>query len=66
MTDFNPWRPMTDEENATVLKYLKDLAEDRCPRCGSAVLTMKQIGRCVYGEPCGHRLYQGKVPPGKR
>jgi len=32
-----------------------------CRHCGSEVLNERQVGRCVYAEPCGHRLYQGKA-----
>ena len=34
-----------------------------CPDCKRPV-KMRQVGRCVYGD-CGHRLYQGRLPPGK-
>jgi hypothetical protein len=29
------------------------------------VLHERQIGRCAYAEPCGHRLFQGQAR-GKR
>ena len=28
--------------------------------------TWKQVGRCVYCDDCGVRLYQGKLPPDRR
>lgn len=36
-----------------------------CRHCGAEILNEKQVGRCVYAEPCGHRLYQGRAR-GKR
>lgn len=35
-----------------------------CPHCGTRIDKMRQVGRCVYGDPCGCRLYQGKIPKG--
>jgi len=37
---------------------LAEMAAGRCPHCGAA-MTKRQIGRSVYADPCGHRLYQG-------
>ena len=31
-----------------------------CTTCEQP-MTQKQVGRCVYAEPCGHRLFQGRV-----
>lgn len=43
-------------------KYLENIANDICPHCNTPIKEKKQIGRCVYGYPCGHRLYQGSLP----
>jgi len=40
--------------------YSRDLAEGRCPICHQPA-KKRQVGRCVYGDPCGHRMYQGKA-----
>lgn len=41
--------------------YLQKLFVDRaCPRC-ARVYEGKQVGRCVYCEHCGMRLYQGTL-----
>jgi hypothetical protein len=50
------------ELDASVAKYLADLANDICPVCETPVAKKHQVGRCVYAEPCGHRLYQGQLP----
>ena len=50
---------------AFVTKFATDLESDICPHCGQKIEHWKQIGRCVYAEPCGDRLYQGQVPKGK-
>lgn len=39
-------------------KLMEDLAKGLCPTCQQKVVTQKQVGRCVYAEPCGHRLGQ--------
>jgi hypothetical protein len=31
-----------------------------CPTCGQPI-TLRQIGRCVYDEPCGHHRAQGDL-----
>lgn len=43
-------------------RYLENIANDICPHCSKPIQEKKQIGRCVYGYPCGHRLYQGTLP----
>lgn len=32
-----------------------------CPHCGKHVISMRKVGRCVYGS-CGCRLWQGNIP----
>lgn len=44
-----------------VSKWLKNFAAGMCPHCGRKIEQKKQVGRCVYAEPCGCRLYQGKL-----
>lgn len=36
-------------------------ATDICPHCGKQVKSLRQVGRCVYGD-CGCRMWQGKIP----
>ena len=35
---------------------------DICPHCEDRIEKFEQVGSCVYAMPCGHRLYQGRVP----
>lgn len=35
---------------------------ENCPHCGQHVARLQQIGRCVYAQPCGCRIWQGQVP----
>lgn len=49
------------EIEAAALAFVASLAEGRCPVCGVIVEQQRQVGRCVYAEPCNHRLYQGKA-----
>lgn len=44
------------------LTGLTDGTSDICPVCQQKVESMKQVGRDVYGYPCGHRMYQGTIP----
>jgi DNA-directed RNA polymerase subunit RPC12/RpoP len=38
-------------------------AEGKCYHCGKP-MKQTQVGRCVYADPCGHRLWQGKAKRG--
>jgi hypothetical protein len=38
-----------------------DLQNNICPTCKQPIEKRKQVGRCVYANPCGHRLYQGRI-----
>lgn len=35
---------------------------DTCLHCNTLFSELKQVGRCVYAYPCGHRQYQGTLP----
>lgn len=41
-------------------QYFEDLKNDICPN-HKIPITKKQIGRCIYADPCGCRLGQGKL-----
>jgi hypothetical protein len=30
-----------------------------CSHCGVKVASVRQVGKCVYADPCGHRIGQG-------
>jgi hypothetical protein len=51
--------------DAAIAKFAADLDNDLCPHCGQRIAHYRQVMRSVYADPCGHRLYQGKVPKGK-
>lgn len=59
---------MTDEEErqrqitAAIAEYFERLTAGLCPFCGVKIEKQVQVGRCVYAEPCNHRLYQGRAP----
>lgn len=38
------------------------MTNKQCLHCGVAFTRLRQVGHCVYAEPCGHRQYQGRVP----
>jgi hypothetical protein len=53
---------MTKEEKRIIADFLTRLAEGKeCPHCHTTIERKEQIGRCIYAQPCGHRLYQGKL-----
>lgn len=66
------WQPYTQEEIdeteariASVIGKLNALTSgesNECLVCGGKVSALRQVGRCVYADPCGHRQYQGSVP----
>jgi hypothetical protein len=51
-----------DKVRQSLQRYLENIANDICPHCKASIQEKKQIGRCVYSYPCGHRLYQGTLP----
>lgn len=55
-------RPLSEEAVKAVQNYFAALKDGICPTCSQKVESKKQVGRCVYGHPCGHRLYQGTLP----
>ena len=49
------------EQEARIRQYFEEIATDVCPVCHKPFERKQQVGRCVYAEPCGHRMYQGKA-----
>lgn len=48
------------ESDEYIERFFADITAGKCPHCG-AVMSKRQVGPCVYADPCGHRLYQGRV-----
>lgn len=51
------------------IKQTLDLLEERaragrCLDCGEPITKRRQVGRCIYASPCGHRQGQGRLPKG--
>jgi hypothetical protein len=62
--EFPTWEEAQADEamiEAQIAEYLAEIDKSVCPHCKRAVERKQQVGRCVYAEPCGHRLYQGRV-----
>ncbi len=34
---------------------------NECSECGAKIVEARQVGRCVYAEPCNHRIGQGSA-----
>ena len=45
---------------AVFKEWSENITNNICPT-HKVPITKKQVGRCVYAEPCGCRLYQGKA-----
>lgn len=52
---------MTEEREAMFEEFMAKLTSDTCPHCDTDVKRHRQVEQCVYADPCGHRLYQGKA-----
>jgi len=55
---------LTDDElqhliDLKAAHFLTRLASGVCIVCGVPLTKEVKVGRCVYGEPCGHRQRQG-------
>lgn len=60
------YSPYTDEEERASLeraraRLSRQFEEKICPACDQQ-WAGRQVGRCVYCDHCGHRLYQGALP----
>lgn len=51
------------ERKASITRYFTKINDDICPQCDRPITLKRQVGRCVYASPCGHRLYQGWLTP---
>ena len=60
----------TPEEQAEIAAVLRqwheDIAAGRCWQCHQPITAKVQVGRCIYAEPCGCRMGQGRLPGGVR
>lgn len=46
--------------DAKFREHMENIKNDICPTHKISI-TKKQVGHCVYADPCGCRLYQGKL-----
>ena len=53
--------PISPAMAASVKAFFEKLGKNVCPHCNRAIEIQRQVGRCVFAHPCGHRLYQGEV-----
>lgn len=44
-----------------IAKIEQSVKGDVCHVCNGKIEKKVQVGRCVYAEPCRHRLYQGTI-----
>jgi hypothetical protein len=62
--EFRTPEEVAEEErkaSEVVRKFVENLNNDICPHCENPIKEKRQVRRSVYGYPCGHRLYQGKL-----
>jgi hypothetical protein len=51
--------------DAWIAEALARDARGACVRCGTPMVAQRQVGRCIYVEPCGCRLGQGRLTDGQ-
>jgi len=60
--------PLTPEQEAEIRAWLAAAkARDACGacfHCGTPMTAKRQVGPCIYVEPCGCRLGQGRLTDG--
>jgi hypothetical protein len=39
--------------------YMNNIKRHVCPICKKPIIRYQKVGRCVYVDPCGDRLWQG-------
>lgn len=44
------------------MNRLEKRETDLCPYCGTPIVSLHKIVRCVYASPCNCRLWQGDIP----
>lgn len=49
-----------EEIGSRARAHFAKLAANTCPHCDQP-MTKTQVGSCVYADPCGHRLYHGRI-----
>jgi hypothetical protein len=49
-----------DEKMARIRAKLERMVEGYCIQCDQKIERQVKVGRCLYAEPCGHRLGQGR------
>ena len=62
------WEQEKKEQTQAVKTFLTQMkdreAKGLCWQCGKALTAKRQVGRCIYAEPCGCRLGQGTLRDG--
>lgn len=59
---------ISKEDSEYIVGFLREMLEiisgktRLCPRCYEPLGTMVKDGECLYGVPCGCRLWQGELP----
>lgn len=56
------WR---EESSRHIREWVQEIAQGVCPNCKKDG-RWSQVGRCVYCNECGHRVYQGTLPESKK
>lgn len=58
---------LTPQMVEVATRYLTEMVEGKvCPVCHAPLTKRYQQGKCVYGLPCGHRLYVGRLSKEER
>ena len=61
--------PLTPDQEAEIRAWLAAAkardARGECWHCGTPMTAKRQVGPCLYVEPCGCRLGQGRLTDGQ-
>ncbi|HEY5869937.1 MAG TPA: hypothetical protein VI542_30955 [Candidatus Tectomicrobia bacterium] len=57
-----PTTPQFEAEvEAFIMQMKARIARNECFQCGTPLTAKRQVGRCIYAEPCGCRQGQGRL-----
>ena len=49
------------EIDAAMRQFHERIARNECFQCGTPLTAKRQVGPCIYAEPCGCRQGQGRL-----
>ncbi len=56
--------PLSESEERLLDFFFCKIVRGIWPHCGGAIATVNDVVGTAYATPCGHRLYQTRIPTG--